>query len=59
MIVFGYAKDIAPINSIRLHIDHFRLHPKAGLKQHRAPHKINQLYKEKSLHHSNERVFSL
>lgn len=34
MIVFGYAKDIAPINSVRLHIDHFRLHPKAGLKQH-------------------------
>lgn len=34
MIVFGYAKDIAPINFIRLHIDHFRLHPKAGLKQH-------------------------
>lgn len=37
MIVFGYAKDIAPINSIRLHIDHFTLQPKAGLKQHRAP----------------------
>lgn len=28
-------------------IDHFRLHPKAGLKQHRAPREINQLYKEK------------
>lgn len=59
MIVFGYAKDIAPINFIRLHIDHLRLHPKAGLKQHRAPHERNQLYEEKSLHHSHERVFSL
>lgn len=38
MIVFGYAKDIAPINLLRLPIDHFRLHPTAGLNQHRAPH---------------------
>lgn len=51
MIVFGYAKDIAPIKSIRLHTDHVRLYIlKAGLKQRRAPREINRLY---------ERVFSL
>lgn len=31
MIVFGYAKDIAPVNS---------LHPKAGVKQHPSCEKI-------------------
>lgn len=48
MIVFGYAKDIAPINSIQLHIDHFRLRPKAGLEQHWAPHETNQPHKDKT-----------
>lgn len=32
MIVFGYAKDIAPIDFILIYL---RLHPKAGPKQHR------------------------
>lgn len=46
MIVFGYAKDIAPINFIRLHINLTRLHPKAGREQRRAPHDLNQRCKD-------------
>lgn len=48
MIVFGYAKDIAPISSIGLHIYHFRQHPKVELKQHQARHEINRRYKQQT-----------
>lgn len=48
MIVFGYAKDIAPNNPTQLHIDDFRRHEKAGREQHRAPRGMNQRHKDES-----------
>lgn len=51
MIVFGYAKDIAPNNPTQLHINHFKRYTKAGREQHRAPSVKSQRYVSLRHHH--------